>query len=268
MEQIVEVKDLQVSYGRHRVLENISFAVNKGDYVGIVGPNGSGKSTLVKAMLGLLEPDKGSVSYGNGLAMKRSKIGYLPQVAITTDSLFPAKVKEIVEMGLLVQKRFPKILSREDKVKVVHTLNKLGIEDLKEKKIGELSGGQQQRVLLARALVGDPELLILDEPTSALDPKIRDEFYTMIGELNNHFDVTVLLVSHDIGSIGQYTNKMLYLDKQLIFFGDYKEFCQSDDMTGYFGFETQHRMCWKGDDCEPLQQIGRLDNQRLGGSGK
>ena len=245
MKNILSVEDLNVSYGKHRVLEDISFSLDKGDYVGIVGPNGSGKTTLVRTLLGLIEADSGKIHFGNGLELARHKIGYLPQIAITTDSLFPAKVCEIVEMGLLVQKKFPKILHKEDKGKVDRILKELGISDLKNQKIGQLSGGQQQRVLLARAMVGDPEILILDEPTSALDPKIRAEFYTMIKALNQKKQVTVLLVSHDIGSIGQYTNKMLYLDHKLIFFGDYKDFCHSNDMTDYFGFETQHKMCWQ-----------------------
>jgi len=245
MNSVLKVDSLNVSYGKYRVLENISFNIGKGDYVGIVGPNGSGKTTLVKALLGLIPFESGSIHFGNGVETSRHKIGYLPQIAITTDSLFPAKVSEIVEMGLLVQKKFPKILNRQDKERVEKILIELGIEDLKHQKIGQLSGGQQQRVLLARALVGNPEILILDEPTSALDPKIRADFYNMIEELNKKRKVTILLVSHDIGSIGQYTNKMLYLDHKLIFYGDYKDFCHSGDMTDYFGFETQHKMCWQ-----------------------
>jgi len=245
MNTILSVDSLNVSYGRHRVLDDINFEIIKGDYVGIVGPNGSGKTTLVRTLLGLIQAESGTIHFGNGLELARHKIGYLPQIAITTDSLFPAKVREIVEMGLLVQKKFPKILHREDKGKVDKILEELGIKDLKNEKIGQLSGGQQQRVLLARAMVGEPEILILDEPTSALDPKIRGEFYQMVQELNQVNQVTILLVSHDIGSIGQYTNKMLYLDHKLIFFGDYKDFCHSNDMTDYFGFETQHKMCWQ-----------------------
>lgn len=245
MKSILSVEALNVSYGKHKVLENISFSLNQGDYVGIVGPNGSGKTTLVRTLLGLIEADSGKIHFGNGLELARHRIGYLPQIAITTDSLFPAKVREIVEMGLLVQKKFPKILHKEDKRKVEMILEELGISDLRSKKIGQLSGGQQQRVLLARAMVGEPEILILDEPTSALDPKIRADFYAMIKDLNRNKNVTILLVSHDIGSIGQYTNKMLYLDHRLIFFGDYRDFCHSNDMTDYFGFETQHKMCWQ-----------------------
>lgn len=245
MKTILNVEQVAVSYGRQRVLENISFQVQQGDYVGIVGPNGSGKTTLIRAILGLIPTSQGHIDFGNGLKASRAKIGFLPQVAITTDTLFPARVQEIVEMGLLSQKTFPKFLHRADREKVDQIMTDLRISHLKRKKIGELSGGQQQRVLLARAMVGNPELLILDEPTSALDPKIRGEFYELIGKLNRERNVTILLVSHDIGSIGQYTNKMLYLDGKVIFYGDYKDFCLSNAMTEYFGFETQHKMCWQ-----------------------
>ncbi len=252
MENILCVDALHVSYGKYKVLEDITFSIQKGDYVGIVGPNGSGKTTLVRTLLGLNPVEAGTIRFGKRVT--RHKIGYLPQSVMTTDSLFPAKVREVVEMGLRVQKTFPKILSGEDRVKVDRIHEALGIADLKDQKIGRLSGGQQQRVLLARAMVGEPEILILDEPTSALDPKIRTAFYDTIRALNRENAVTVLLVSHDMGSIGQDTNKMLYLDHKLVFFGDYKDFCRSNAMTDYFGFETQHKMCWqhgaRGDEAE------------------
>lgn len=242
---VLSVKNLTVAYGRYEVLKDISFDIEKGDYVGIAGPNGSGKSTLVKTLLGLLEKRSGTITFENTSKKSKQKIGYLPQVAITTDSLFPAKVKEIVEMGLLVQKKFPKILNRSDREQVKKTLKELEIEHLSENKIGKLSGGQQQRVLLARALVCEPEILILDEPTSALDPKMRGAFYGMIKKLNKQKKVTIMLVSHDMGSIGQFTNKMMYLDRRLVFFGSYNDFCVSQTMTQYFGFESQHSMCWQ-----------------------
>ncbi len=94
-------------------------------------------------------------------------------------------------------------------------------------------------------MVNNPEVLILDEPTSALDPKVREDFYDLLRKLNEEEQTTILLVSHDVGSIGKYTNKMLYLDQRLVFFGDYENFCKSEDMTDYFGFQSQHKMCWR-----------------------
>jgi zinc transport system ATP-binding protein len=244
MSKIISVKNVSLKYGRYEVLTDISFDVEKGDYIGIVGPNGSGKTTLVKAILGLMRPSGGDIEFlGNETGTQY--FGYLPQKTIINDILFPAKVKEIVLTGLISQKRNPKFFTKEDEEKVNDILGKLGVEDLKDKKIGSLSGGQQQRVLLARAMVSSPSILVLDEPTSALDPKVREEFYAIIKSLNENDDVTVLLVSHDIGSVGKYTKKMLYLDREIVFYGDYEQFCKSEDMTRYFGALSQHQFCWR-----------------------
>lgn len=240
MNSILSVKNLTMKYGRYEVLSNINFDVEEGDYIGIVGPNGSGKTTLMKGLLGILPLYKGEINFNEKLT-RRNHIGYLPQKALTNGKLFPAKVNEIVSIGLLGNKKIPKLISKKDYEKVDLVLKKLRILDLKDKKIGNLSGGQQQRVLLARAMVSSPRILILDEPTSALDPKIREEFYELIKELNVKERVTLLLVSHDVSSIGKYTKKMLYLDRSLVFYGDYDEFCKSKEMTEYFGFFSQHQ---------------------------
>lgn len=244
---ILKADNITLKYGRHEVLTDASFTVEAGDYIGIVGPNGSGKTSLMKAMLGLIAPAGGQFSYAGEVRDNRF-IGYLPQKVISGDPLFPAKVREVVAMGLLSSKGFPKHLSQEDYKNVDEILGRLKIGNLAEKKIGNLSGGQQQRVLLARALVSSPRLLILDEPTSALDPKVRENFYGILKELNEQDGVTILLVSHDIGSIGQYTKKMLYLDRTVVFFGTYEDFCHSQDMTHYFGPLSQHKFCWQHDD--------------------
>lgn len=241
MKKIMEIRDLNVSYGKTEVLNNISFDIIEGDYIGIVGPNGAGKSTLIKALLNLLNPDSGEVIYN----IDKSFVGYLPQITEKNHKLFPASVFEVVSTGLILKKSFPKFLNKEDKKKVDESLRLLSIEDLGHKKIGDLSGGQQQRVLLARALVSNPKLLILDEPTSALDPKIRNEFYELLKNLNENLKVTIVLISHDMGTIGKYASKLVYLDKTLIFNGNFKEFCESNQMTEYFGYISQHQMCWR-----------------------
>jgi zinc transport system ATP-binding protein len=238
-----------MKYGRTEVLSDINFEVAQGDYIGIVGPNGSGKTTLMKGILGLLPPDSGEIIFNQELKGS-SFVGYLPQKAMINDRLFPAKVKEIVSLGLLANKRIPKFFTAADYEQIDAILAKLKISHLKENKIGNLSGGQQQRVLLARAMVNSPAMLILDEPTSALDPQIREEFYELIGGLNREDNVTILLVSHDVGSIGKYSKKMLYLDQKLIFYGTYLDFCNSKEMTDYFGFFTQHQFCWRHSDGE------------------
>lgn len=245
MNKILEIQNLYAAYGKFKALEDISFKVEKGDYIGIVGPNGSGKTTLIRCLLNLMEPQSGKIVFFNELQKNRTHIGYLPQKAITNDRIFPAKVKEIIAIGLLNQRENRFYLTSKEKKQVEDILVKLNIYGLKDKKIGNLSGGQQQRVLLARAMVNNPELLILDEPTSALDPQVREEFYQLLNQLNEEEQTTILLVSHDVGSVGKYTNKMLYLDQRLVFFGDYKDFCASKDMTAYFGYQSQHKICWR-----------------------
>ena len=244
--KIVATELLSCSYREGRVLEDVSFQVERGDYVGIVGPNGSGKSTLIKAILGLVSINKGSASlFGTPLSLFRDwhRVGYLPQSLNLVNPIFPATVHETVGLGLLSLKRFPKRLNRADSDKISTILDELGILDLKDKLIGELSGGQLQRVLLARAIVNDPELLVLDEPTAALDPETRGRFYAMIADINRSRGVTVLLVTHDSGTIGEYASKMLYLDKKLLFYGSFDQFCCSPEMSSMFGEHSQHLMC-------------------------
>ncbi|HIJ81986.1 MAG TPA: metal ABC transporter ATP-binding protein [Desulfuromonadales bacterium] len=244
--EIVVTSQLSCCYREGNVLEDVSFAVEQGDYVGIVGPNGSGKSTLVRSLLGLAAVCGGQARlFGRLVPDFRDwhKIGYLPQSLHLVNPVFPATVHETVGLGMLSHKRFPKRLNREDNTRIDETLDELGVYDLKSKRIGELSGGQLQRVLLARAIVNRPELLILDEPTAALDPETRGRFYELISDINRQRGVTVLLVTHDSGAIGQYASKMLYLDKRLLFYGSFDEFCHSPEMSSLFGEHSQHLMC-------------------------
>lgn len=231
----IEVKEVSVKYGNHTVLDRVSFEIVKGDYIGLVGANGSGKTSLVKAMLGLVPLESGAVNYQN----PDMKKGYLPQIALTSDRLFPAEVKEIVGIGLLSKKKRPKIITKADKAKIDGILDRLNILDLKHKRIGDLSGGQQQRVLLARAMVNKPELLILDEPTSALDPRVREDFYKLIQEINTEDGTTILLVSHDLGSVQKYARKMLVLDREIVFFDAVEKFASS---LGHDHFHLQEEV--------------------------
>ena len=241
---VVSVRNLRFTYETRDVLRNISFSIEAGDYVGLVGPNGSGKSTLIRLMLGLESPVAGSVSlFGEAPSRFRDwhKIGYLPQKNAALSRFFPATVQEVVALGL-VPKRAG-IPGGDGRDALGKALDLMDITDIRDKLIGELSGGQQQRVLLARALIKEPELLILDEPTIAVDPEIRERFLNVLMELNRKRRVTVLLVTHDTASIGKYAKKLLYLDTEIIFYGGFDEFCLSGEMTKVFGSFTQHLIC-------------------------
>jgi zinc transport system ATP-binding protein len=128
-----------------------------------------------------------------------------------------------------------------------NALELVDIIDIKTELIGELSGGQQQRVLIAKALVSEPELLILDEPTTALDPEAREKFFGTLKDLNENRKVTIIIITHDIGTIGKYASRLLYLDKRLIFYGGFDDFCTSSEMANYFGEYSQHVICHRHD---------------------
>lgn len=241
---MIQVNELSVMRGGVAVLQEVSFQVEVGDYVGIVGPNGSGKTTLMKAILGLL-PYNGWVHFhGQPLAtfLAQHPLGYLPQKMSFLDQRFPATAKEIVLSGVYARKSFPKRLSRQDSDAADEIMNILEINQLQDRPIGRLSGGQQQRVLLARALIQHPKILILDEPTVALDPQSREIFYNTIQKLNREQQVTILLVSHDISSVGEFASKLLYLDRRVVFYGTFDSFCESATMSHYFGI-SQHLIC-------------------------
>ncbi len=245
---VVSVRNLSFQYNSEEVLADVSFEIGQGDYVGLVGPNGSGKTTLIRNLLGLLRPSAGTVSlFGRSLLEfhEWQKVGYLSQRFMASYHHFPATVKEIVSMGLLSKKRFPKQIASADERAIEKALEWMDILDIKNKLIYELSGGQQQRVFIARTIVNEPELLILDEPTAAVDPETRERFFNLLRDLHHQKQTTIILVTHDMGSIGKYASKMLYLDKRVIFYGTFEEFCRSTDMTSLFGSFSQHLICHK-----------------------
>jgi zinc transport system ATP-binding protein len=245
---VLSVRDLSISYNSIEALSGLSFDVTAGDYVGLVGPNGSGKSTLVKSILGLVKTSKGSIAlFGHPIVEfpHWNRVGYVPQKMLSLNPHFPSTVKEIIGLGLISLKKFPRRILKSDEASIGHMLELLNITDIADKLIGELSGGQLQRVFIARALVNKPDLIILDEPTTALDPETRENFFALMRELNRQRNATIILVTHDIGTIGEYASKLLYLDKKVIFYGSFDEFCLSDKMSQYFGQSSQHIICHK-----------------------
>jgi zinc transport system ATP-binding protein len=250
MDAILSVTNLSAWYGNNEVLQDITFSAEEGDYIGLAGPNGAGKTSLVKAVLGLMDRYTGTIRLlGKDIKEFRNwgSIGYLPQRVTAFNPLFPATVREIVGLGLLSQKRFPKYFARRDGEKIERVMDLMGISEIDDKPIGELSGGQQQRVFLARSLVSDPDLLILDEPSTALDPSPRESFLELLKELNSGTGITIILITHDTSQIGKYANKLLYLDKKVIFYGGFADFCRSDEMSRYFGHFSQHLICHQHD---------------------
>ena len=237
---VISVDNLTFCYNSLEVISDISFAVKKGDYLGIAGPNGSGKSTLIKNILGILRPQKGAVNiFGKPLTSfhQWNRIGYLPQRISALNNHFPSTVEEIVQLGM----------TKRNTIALKRTLEMMGIAHLASRLIGELSYGEQQRTMLARTLISQPDLLIFDEPTTALDPETREIFYSLTDEMNRTNGTTVVLITHDTGVIGKYACNLLYLDKKKIFSGTFEDFCASPDMTGFFGPISQHMICHQHD---------------------
>ncbi len=246
MGNILSVKNLSFNYGNAEVLKDLSFSIEAGSFVALAGPNGAGKSTLVKLILGLEKKLQGSIEIFNQPVetfSAWSKIGYLPQKVNVFNPLFPASVKEVVGSGLLAQKKYPKKFNDNDNLLIEESLNLLSIADLKNRSISELSGGQQQKVFLARALVSKPQLLIMDEPSTALDPETRDSFFKLLQKLNQENGVSIIMITHDSAQVGAYAGKLLYLDREIIFYGDFTDFCHSKDMEKYFGHFSHHLIC-------------------------
>lgn len=216
-DKILEVKGLYFSYNGENILEDITFSLNRGEFLGIIGPNGSGKSTLLKLITGLLRPKKGEIR------LYTDKISYIPQKITSLSYNFPAAVEEIVSLGIL-SKRMIRRISKEDYELIEKALDKVGILDLKERRLSQLSGGQQQRVHIARAIVSNPELLVLDEPTTGIDIVNQTKFYELLGHLNKEMGITVIIVSHDVSTIASEVTTMLYLDRKLYFIGSPKDF--------------------------------------------
>ncbi|WLR43963.1 metal ABC transporter ATP-binding protein [Bacillus carboniphilus] len=236
---IVKIEHLNYKYNKQNALENINFTIEKGSFVGLVGPNGSGKSTLLKCMLGLNQVQQGKIElFGHDIKDFREwdKIGFISQKANSFNSGFPASVFEVVQSGLTKLGLF-KRLNKKDIEKVKQTIESVGLNDMIDRNIGELSGGQQQRAFIARALVSDPELLILDEPTVGVDVENVDHFYRLLESLNKLYGITLLLVTHDIGTITDKVTHVACLNKSLHFYGgvDLFQTLNEQDVSNLYG---------------------------------
>ncbi len=209
---IIELNHVSFRYGDLSVLDDIDLRVDEGEYLGLVGPNGGGKSTLVKLMLGLLVPASGSVRlFGQELDEFRDwhRVGYVPQKPSDTVGNFPATVREVVLMGRIATRGVFHRFSKEDYEHADRALRTVGIQELAQRRIGQLSGGQQQRVFIARALAGDPDLIVLDEPTVGVETSVRDSFYDLLRVLHRDHHHTLILISHDLGCVEQEVSRMV-----------------------------------------------------------
>ena len=224
MQEVIKLENVTYRYNSDLVLEDISFKADEGDLLGIIGPNGAGKTTLFSLILGLLEGYQGKITlFDEDIRNNRKvlkKIGYIPQKNII-DKGFPATVEEIVSLG---------VFERKTKDKIISAIKTVGLLEQKHKRIGELSGGQQQRILIAKALVNEPQLLILDEPTTGIDLETQNKFYALLRKLNSENKITIILASHDLDAINKLANKIACINRKMSFHGDAREFFGNEQL--------------------------------------
>lgn len=216
MNHIIELKNVTCGYGGKVVFKNLSLKLEKGQFAGIVGPTGSGKSTLLKTILGIVKPMRGKIRLLNQEVNKLSPgtVGYVPQLE-TIDWDFPITVVQVIMMGLYNRMGFLPWLGKKDKMSVYELMERLGIKDCAPHAIRDLSGGQQQRAFLARALIGNPEILVLDEPTVGIDVKTQHEVLHILSELNND-GVTIIITTHDLNAVAAHLPWIICFNNGLV----------------------------------------------------
>lgn len=221
-EPYIELDNVSFSYDDVPVIENLTFTVRKGEYLGIIGPNGGGKTTLIKVILGLLHQTEGRVVlFGKDRHdfKEKHRIGYVPQRVTQADKEFPATVFEVVKTGRIARLGFFKRFTKKDIDAVERAMDISGIARYRDTLVGNLSGGERQRVFIARALASEPDVLILDEPTVGVDIGAQKTFYDFLAKLNSDQHLTIIFISHDVDAVSQETKTVLCLNHNLVCHG-------------------------------------------------
>jgi zinc/manganese transport system ATP-binding protein/zinc transport system ATP-binding protein len=213
---IVEFSSVSFRYGAANVLENINLHLHQGQFAGILGPSGAGKTTLLKTILGLIRPTEGMITVGGEVLTGRPsrRVGYVPQVE-TIDWNFPLSVEQVVLLGRTSQSSRLPWATRADKASAMQIMERLGIAQFASRHIRQLSGGQQQRVFLARALIAQPDLLVLDEPTAGVDLRTQEEILHLLTEINAE-GTTILMTTHDLNAAAAHLPWVICLNRTVI----------------------------------------------------
>lgn len=215
----IEIKNLKFGYNENQILKNVNLNLDEGDFAVISGKNGSGKSTLIKLILGELKKDEGTIKLF-GIDMEDfknfDKIGYVPQVNESIKVAFPVSAREYVGLNLYKEFSIFNTITKKSKSKVENTFSTLKIKDLIDRPFNKLSGGQAQRVMIARALVNNPDILILDEPTVGIDQKSKENFLDLLVHLNTHHNISILMITHEMDILGDYVDKVYKLKDGVI----------------------------------------------------
>ena len=209
LRQLVTLERVRIGYGKRPILEPLDLRVQEGDFIGIVGPNGAGKTTLLRTILGMLPPVEGKVR----IPEPRPRFGYVPQQREVGEH-FPVTVRDVVRMGRAARLGTFRRLGKQDRHDVDEAIREVGLVHLADRLFGALSGGEKQRALIARALTSRPDLLVLDEPTAATDVAGGERIMSLVGHLHSAHNLTVLLVSHDLGLVARRARHVVLLDKE------------------------------------------------------
>ncbi|MDH5464170.1 MAG: metal ABC transporter ATP-binding protein [Thiovulaceae bacterium] len=237
----VKVENLSYKIGSETIIKSMSFQILEGDYTAIIGPNGGGKSTLMRLLLGLNKKTTGSIElFGTKINKfdRWKEIGYVPQNVLQIDHKFPATVFEVVLMGRASRNHSWKSYSQEDKKMARRSLEKIDMYHLKDRLIGSLSGGQRQRVMIARALAGQPKLLILDEPNTGVDVASQQNFYALLKELNEEEKLTIIFITHDFGVIADDIKNVICINQELLACNTPKELLSCSAMSDLYGVDA------------------------------
>ncbi|MFP9191904.1 metal ABC transporter ATP-binding protein [Natronosalvus vescus] len=236
MTAAVDVRNVSFAYGETPVVKDVSLTIEEGEFLGLIGPNGSGKTTLLHLMLGLLEPERGSIDlFGEPVDefTDGHRIGYVSQQSTNRGGSMPVTVYECVTMGRFAQAGHSR-LTGEDYAIVDDAIETVGITDLADRRINQLSGGQRQRAFIARALASEADLLALDEPTVGVDAESRDAFYQLLDSLNES-GITIILIEHDIGVVTDRASRIACINTELFHHGDTESFVESDALAEAYG---------------------------------
>lgn len=213
MEKIIEIKNITFGYEDNPILENVSMDIEKCDFILVIGPNGGGKTTLLKIILGIIKPWSGAVCFPQDLS---GRIGYVPQF-LNFNKDFPITVYETVLMGCLNSRNYLRRYKQEDRDKTAAILEKVDLYSKRKDWVNSLSGGQLQRVLIARALVSEPQVLLLDEPTASIDITSQTTLLDIIGELKER--MSIILATHDPTAFSVYYKHIACINRNLYFHG-------------------------------------------------
>lgn len=241
--KVLEIENLTVVRGGTVVLDDISLELEEGKALAVIGPNGGGKTTLVKTILGMLQPQSGSIRImgmaPGGVTRKMpGVIGYVAQRAFY-DPDFPVSALDVVVMGKYGKIGLLRPAGRADRNEAMSCLETVGMADFALRPIGQLSGGQQQRVMIARSLITQPKMLILDEPTSGVDAGSQENFYRLLRDLQFRLSLSIIQVSHDIALVPSYSDQVACLNRQLFLHGKPDEVMHSDVLKQAYGCQVE-----------------------------